>query len=107
MIAAQQCVRKQPMDASACLPEYLRPSSGDLVASHNLSSRPSKVSAVAVEQVLLSRYSLEEDIVVGSMHPNRSDPGLQAVLGCLTHAFAMRTDLSGALLCLIQAAAAP
>lgn len=49
--------------------------------------------------MLLSRYSLEEDIVVGSMHPNRSDPGLQAVLGCLMHSFAMRTDLSGALLC--------
>ena len=51
-----------------------------------------------LEQVLLSRYSLEEDIVVGTMHPNRDDPGLQAVLGCLTHSFAIRTDLSGALL---------
>ena len=60
-------------------------------------SNPAMRQLLAMVQVLLSRYSLEEDIVVGSAHPARSDPGLQAVLGCLTHSFAMRTDLSGAL----------
>ena len=84
------------MEADAAL------SSGDPVvlptSIHCAASNLARYQLLAMVQVLLSRYSLEEDIVVGSMHPTRSDPGLQAVLGCLTHSFAMRTDLSGALL---------
>lgn len=47
--------------------------------------------------MLLSRYSMEEDIVVGTVDANRAEPELEGVMGCIAHPYAIRTDLSGAL----------
>ena len=46
-------------------------------------------------QVLLGRWSDQEDIVVGSPIANRPRPELEKLLGCFLETLPMRTDLSG------------
>jgi amino acid adenylation domain-containing protein len=46
-------------------------------------------------QVLLSKYSLQEDILVGSPIANRNQPHTEGLIGCFLNTLVMRTDLSG------------
>ena len=46
-------------------------------------------------QVLLSKYSGQEDILVGSPVANRNQPHTQELIGCFLNTLVMRTDLSG------------
>lgn len=50
---------------------------------------------LAVVQVFLSRYSKQEDIVVGTPYANRSHDELQQLAGCLINTVVLRTDVSG------------
>lgn len=45
-------------------------------------------------QVLLSKYSAQEDIVVGVPHANRDQSELHALLGPFTNTLALRLDLA-------------
>jgi amino acid adenylation domain-containing protein len=70
-----------------------------LLASLKQTSRREGVTLfmtlLAAWQVLLHRYSGQEDIVVGSPVANRSDPVLQNVIGCLVNNVALRANFSG------------
>jgi amino acid adenylation domain-containing protein len=46
-------------------------------------------------QVLLSRYSGSQDILVGTPVAGRNDPDLGKLIGCFVNTLVMRTDLSG------------
>ena len=59
-----------------------------------MGKRADKVSRDG-RQVLLSRYTREEDIVVGTEHANRRQAELEGVVGCIANPLALRTDLSG------------
>ncbi|HEX5707564.1 MAG TPA: condensation domain-containing protein, partial [Pyrinomonadaceae bacterium] len=50
---------------------------------------------LAAFQVLLSRYSGQEDVVVGSPIANRNRAETESLIGFFVNALAMRTDLSG------------
>lgn len=50
---------------------------------------------LAAVQVFLSRYSKQEDIVVGTPYANRSHDELQQLGGCLINTVVLRTDVSG------------
>ena len=54
------------------------------------------MSLLAAFNVLLSRYSEAEDIVVGTPIANRSRPELEGMLGFFVNTLAIRCDLSGA-----------
>ena len=46
-------------------------------------------------QVFLSRYSGQDDIVVGTPYAGREQPEVQQLAGCLVNTLALRTDISG------------
>ena len=50
---------------------------------------------LAAFQVLLHRYSGQDDVVVGSPLANRDDPALEPVIGCFVNNIAMRGRLGG------------
>lgn len=62
-------------------------------------SRQSNVTSfmtlLAAFQVLLSRYTGQEDVVVGTPIANRTRPELEGLIGFFTNTLAMRTQLSG------------
>jgi non-ribosomal peptide synthetase component F len=49
----------------------------------------------AAFQILLSRCCGQKDLVVGSLHANRSKAEFEPLIGCFSHRFVIRTDLSG------------
>ncbi|MBL6078114.1 amino acid adenylation domain-containing protein [Belnapia sp. T18] len=51
---------------------------------------------LATFQMLLSRYSGSQDILVGTPVAGRNDPDLAKLIGCFVNTLVMRTDLSGA-----------
>jgi len=53
------------------------------------------VTLLAAFQALLSRYSGQEDVVVGTVISDRDQPLLRGVMGCFLNTAVMRTDLSG------------
>ncbi|WP_372422061.1 amino acid adenylation domain-containing protein [Salinarimonas chemoclinalis] len=50
---------------------------------------------LAVYQALLSRLSMQDDVVVGTPIANRDMRGAQSLVGCLLNTLALRADLSG------------
>jgi amino acid adenylation domain-containing protein len=53
------------------------------------------MTLLAAFQVLLSKYSGQEDILVGSPIANRNHPDAGVLIGCFLNTLVMRTDLSG------------
>ena len=53
------------------------------------------MTMLAAWQVLLHRYSGQDDILVGSPFANRDDPALEPVVGCFVNNVVMRARLSG------------
>jgi amino acid adenylation domain-containing protein len=53
------------------------------------------MTLLAAFQVLLYRYSNQEDVVVGTPIANRSRPEIERLIGFFVNTLAMRTDLSG------------
>ncbi len=53
------------------------------------------MTMLAAWQVLLHRYSGQDDIVVGSPFANRNVPGLEDVIGCLVNNVVLRAQLGG------------
>ena len=53
------------------------------------------MTLLAAFQVLLSKYSGQEDILVGSPIANRNQPHTGSLIGCFLNTLVMRTDLSG------------
>jgi amino acid adenylation domain-containing protein/non-ribosomal peptide synthase protein (TIGR01720 family) len=50
---------------------------------------------LAVFQTLLSRFTGEDDLVVGTPVAGRTEPGLETLVGCLVNTLALRVSLSG------------
>jgi amino acid adenylation domain-containing protein len=53
------------------------------------------MTVLAAWQVLLHRWSGQDDIVVGSAVANRSVPALEGLIGCLVNNMALRANLAG------------
>ncbi|MGD1000436.1 MAG: amino acid adenylation domain-containing protein [Candidatus Brocadiia bacterium] len=53
------------------------------------------VALVAVFKVLLHRYTMQTDIVVGTPIAGRNRTELEGLIGCFVNMLALRTDLSG------------
>ena len=53
------------------------------------------MTLLAAFQVLLHRYSRQDDIVVGAPVANRNRPELEGLIGFFVNTLALRTDLSG------------
>src|SRR5579872_1879171 len=53
------------------------------------------VTLLAAFQTLLSRYTGQDDIAVGSIVPGRDEVGTEALIGLFAHTVIIRTDLSG------------
>ena len=53
------------------------------------------VTLLAAFNVLLSRYSRQDEIVVGTATSGRGDPKLENIVGPIENMVALRTDLSG------------
>ena len=53
------------------------------------------MTLLAAFQVLLYRYSGQEDIIVGAPVANRDQSGIEGVIGFLVNTLALRVDLSG------------
>ena len=53
------------------------------------------MALLAVFQVLLSRYTGKEDILVGTPTAGRDDPDLANIIGCFVNTLVIRADLSG------------
>src|SRR5205823_5458624 len=53
------------------------------------------MTLLAVFQILLARYSGQEDIVVGSPIANRTRAELEPLIGSFFNILTLRTDLSG------------
>src|SRR6266568_2834330 len=53
------------------------------------------MTLLAAFNVLLYRYSLQEDLLVGSPIANRTRAELEGLLGCFVNTLVLRTDLSG------------
>ena len=53
------------------------------------------MTLIAAFNVLLSRYSRQEDVVVGTVIPRRGDPKLETLVGPSENIVVLRTDLSG------------
>lgn len=50
---------------------------------------------LAALNVVLSRYTMQEDIIVGTATAGRARPELEHLLGCFVNNLALRTDLTG------------
>jgi Condensation domain len=50
---------------------------------------------LAVVQAFLSRYSKQEDILIGTPYANRTHDELQQLAGCLINTVVLRTDVGG------------
>ena len=53
------------------------------------------MTLLAAFQVLLYRYSGQEDVVVGSPIANRNRPELEGLIGFFVNTLVLRADLSG------------
>ena len=53
------------------------------------------VTLLAALQVLLYRYTGQTDVVVGTVSPGRTGPGLESLIGLLASTLPIRADLSG------------
>lgn len=53
------------------------------------------MTLMAAFKVLLSRYSRQDDVCVGTPVANRNQSALEPLIGCFLNTLAMRTDLSG------------
>ncbi|HEY0018768.1 MAG TPA: amino acid adenylation domain-containing protein, partial [Longimicrobium sp.] len=53
------------------------------------------MTLLAAWQALLSKYSGQEDVVVGAPVAGRTHPGVEGVVGCFVNTLALRGDLSG------------
>lgn len=53
------------------------------------------MTLLAAFQVLLSHYSAQDDIVVGTPIANRTQREVETLIGCFVNTLVMRTDLSG------------
>ena len=53
------------------------------------------MTLLAVFQVLLYRYSGQEEVVVGSPIANRNRPELESLIGFFVNTLVLRGDLSG------------
>ncbi len=53
------------------------------------------MTLLAAFNVLLSRYTRQEDILVGTMMTSRGHVAAETLVGCFVNALALRTDLSG------------
>ena len=53
------------------------------------------MTLLAAFQVLLYRYSGQEDITVGAPVANRDQSGIEGVIGFFVNTLALRVDLSG------------
>ena len=51
--------------------------------------------SACIRQVLLARYSAQDDIVVGTPYANRSMPQLKQLAGCMVNTLALRTSVDG------------
>src|SRR5262249_1385022 len=63
-------------------------------ALHRLSKQEGAtlfMTLLAAFNVLLSRYSHQQDIIVGSAIANRHHPGLEPLIGCFANTLALRT----------------
>jgi len=73
--------------------------SADLTEKLNLLSRREGVTLfvtlMAAFQVLLSRYSGQEDLLVGTPIANRNRPEIEGLIGFFVNTLVMRSDLSG------------
>jgi amino acid adenylation domain-containing protein len=78
--------------ASIWLSRELREGIGDL---NHRASTTSFMTLLAAFQVLLHRYSGQDDIVVGAPVANRTRPETEHLIGYFTNTLAMRADLSG------------
>lgn len=56
---------------------------------------PLDITLLASFQTLLSRYTGQHDIVVGSIVPGRDGVGIEGVIGLFAHTVITRTDLAG------------
>ncbi len=78
-----------------CLYRYLNKQLSESVTemSRALGATPF-AALLAVWQLLLHRYSGQDDIVVGSPFANRDLPGLEGVIGCFVNNAALRSQLN-------------
>ncbi|MEM7555731.1 MAG: amino acid adenylation domain-containing protein [Cyanobacteria bacterium P01_A01_bin.84] len=53
------------------------------------------MTLLAAFKTLLYRYTLSEDIIVGTSIANRNHPGIEGLIGFFVNTLALRTDLSG------------
>jgi aryl carrier-like protein len=53
------------------------------------------MTLLAAFQVLLYRYTGQDDIIVGVPIANRTQPELEPLIGCFVNALVLRTDMSG------------
>src|SRR5581483_11981764 len=53
------------------------------------------MTLLAAFQILLSRYSGQQDIVVGTPVANRTQQEIEGLIGCFINTLVLRTDLSG------------
>jgi len=94
-----------PLDRPRPQRQSFRGSREERLLSQDLSNRLRQLSQregvtlymtlLAAFQVLLSKYSGQEDILVGSPIANRNQPNTGDLIGCFLNTLVMRTDLSG------------
>ncbi|MEP6915117.1 MAG: amino acid adenylation domain-containing protein, partial [Acidobacteriota bacterium] len=68
---------------------------GGLKALSRQQGATSFMTLLAAFQLLLSRWSGQTDVIVGSPVSGRSRPESEALIGCFINTVALRTDLSG------------
>src|SRR5262249_48327711 len=66
-----------------------------LRALGHVQSAPLFMALLAAFQALLSRYSGQEDLVVGTAVANRTRAETEGLIGCFFNTLALRGDLSG------------
>ena len=94
-----------PLDRPRPKRERFCGSREELYLSHELSNSLTQLSQregvtlymtlLATFQVLLAKYSGQEDILVGSPVAKRNHPDIGALIGCFLNTLVMRSDLSG------------
>jgi amino acid adenylation domain-containing protein len=94
-----------PLDRPRPEGQSFRGSQEELWLSQNLSNRLRQLNQregvtlymtmLAGFQVLLSKYSGQKDILVGSPIANRNQSNIGGLIGCFLNTLVMRTDLSG------------
>ncbi len=104
-LAGAPTVLDLPTDFPRPIVQSNRGARQDLVLGQKLTQRLQKLSRqegvtlfmtlLAAWQVLLSRYSGQEDVVVGSPIAGRSRTELEGLIGFFVNTLALRTDLSG------------